>query len=737
MIKTCFVHNGNKSYCRWMILIAALILFLMTNVVEAAESDWPREIEVPEGKIIIYQPQLETFKDDKLTARAAVSVTKTGASEPVFGAVWFASRVSTDRDTRMVTPLDVKVTNVKFPIDDKAKEEKLAGILEREIPKWDLTFSLDSLLTMLELVEKEKKVDEDFNTKPPEIIFVSHPAVLVSLDGEPELRKIENSDLMRVVNTPFYIAFDPSSKNYYLNGTDGWFVATDIMMSWKSLPKPPASVVEAASSELNDPGKSNAGKNSSDNMPQIIVATTPAELIVTDGEPKYKTITGTELLYVSNTESDVFTQIGTQKNFVLLSGRWFSSPSMDGPWTFVPNDKMPADFAKIPPGSDKGHVLASVAGTEQSNDAVLETYIPQTSAVQRNEEVKVDVEYDGKPEFKKIESTTMTYAVNTPNSVIRVGDTYYLCYEAVWYAATSPTGPWVVSAAVPQVIYTIPPSYPVYNVTYVRVYDTTPTVVYVGYYPGYYGSYVYRGTVVYGTGYYYRGWYGRRYYARPATWGYSVHYNSYGGWGVRVGYPAPGGWYAGGAVWGVGHFARRAYWRNEYEDRRDWRRDRYDDARDFQRDRYDDRRDAQKDRRDSQKDRYSDRRDAQKDRGRDRVDRDGDRRYNAGKKRQDGSRTQYRKTGTDRKRQNNVYSDRNGNAHRKTNQGWQKRNKSGWSKPTRSYSTSGRSNLNRDHSARQRGSQRTKNYQRSRSSSRSSGISRSGGISRGGGGRRR
>ena len=47
-----------------------------------------------------------------------------------------------------------------------------------------------------------------------------------------------------------------------------------------------------------------------------------------------------------------------------------------------------------------------------------------------------------------------------------------------------------MATSVPAVIYSIPPSSPVHYVTYVRVYDWTPQVVYVGYTPGYYGTYV-------------------------------------------------------------------------------------------------------------------------------------------------------------------------------------------------------------------------------------------------------
>ena len=40
---------------------------------------------------------------------------------------------------------------------------------------------------------------------------------------------------------------------------------------------------------------------------------------------------------------------------------------------------------------------------------------------------------------------------------------------------------------VPAAIYTIPASSPLHYVTYVHIYEATPTVVYVGYTPGYMG----------------------------------------------------------------------------------------------------------------------------------------------------------------------------------------------------------------------------------------------------------
>src|SRR5207344_596288 len=89
----------------------------------------------------------------------------------------------------------------------------------------------------------------------------------------------------------------------------------------------------------------------------------------------------------------------------------------------------------------------------------------------------------------------------------------------------SPDGPWTAATFVPPAIYTIPHSSPLHYVTYVRVYDATPEDVYVGYTPGYVGSYATNdSTVVYGTGWYYRPWIGSVWYGPPVTWGFGFSY---------------------------------------------------------------------------------------------------------------------------------------------------------------------------------------------------------------------
>ena len=65
---------------------------------------------------------------------------------------------------------------------------------------------------------------------------------------------------------------------------------------------------------------------------------------------------------------------------------------------------------------------------------------------------------------------------------------WYAVQNGVWFAAASVQGPWTVATAIPAVIYSIPPSSPLYYVTHVKIYAVTPQAVVVGYTPGYMGT---------------------------------------------------------------------------------------------------------------------------------------------------------------------------------------------------------------------------------------------------------
>ena len=228
----------------------------------------------------------------------------------------------------------------------------------------------------------------------------------------------------------------------------------------------------------------------------------------------------------------------TQQFYYLTAGRWFRANDLQGPWTYATPD-LPPDFAKIPLTSPASAILASVPGTDEAKDAVLLAQVPTTITVKPAEAAaQVKVAYAGDPKFEPIKGTSMEYATNTHDKVIKVGDVYYLCLQGVWFMSPNSQGPWTTCTSVPQEIYTIPPSSPVYNVTYVTQTANPDGTVQASYTAGYLGAFILGAAtgaiIANGSGYWWPPYcYGGYYYPYAATYcgGY------YGGYGYHYGTP--------------------------------------------------------------------------------------------------------------------------------------------------------------------------------------------------------
>jgi len=510
---------------RKKVQIMVFVGFMLSVFGWAEEArEWPKMIKTPQLIILIYQPQADRLDGDKLYARAAVSIARNKEELPVFGAIWIETRIETDPTTRMVSFRDLTIPKVYFTEATADQQQKFIALLKKEIPTWEFALSQDRLMAMLKDVERKSSAIKGFNDTPPKIIFVEYPTVLVTLDGEPKFAAVEGTaGIEKVLNTPFLI-FRKDKQLYLSANSDTWYTANSIFGSWAVLGSVPKEIKVLASSK-----KESTSQEKPTAPPAILVVSKPTELVVMDGKPQLKPIKGNELMLVSNSDAPLFVEIKSQYYFVLLSGRWFSSKSLKDSWAFVPANQLPTSFAKIPLDSDAAEVRTWVAGTKESEEAVLEASIPQTAAIRRD--ATITVKYDGQPQFKKISGTTLKYAINTDSQVIGLGDRFFCAKQGAWYVASSATGSWITATKIPDEIQQIPASCPVFNVSYLYVYGFNDDVVFFGYYPGYTSSYVYHETVVYGTGYYYQPWCHRHCYFRPCTWGYLMRWHIWHGWG--------------------------------------------------------------------------------------------------------------------------------------------------------------------------------------------------------------
>ncbi len=542
-----------------VVAVVGLIALAGAARADLDSGEWPQVLKVKQGKIVIYQPQPESLQGTILKSRAAVSITPKGKDEPVFGAVWLDAKVDIRKDDREVKIEGISVTKARLADAKPEQEEAFIRILQEEIGDSRFTIDYDRLLASLQDAEVSKSTAEGLRNAPPKVLFEFEPAILVVVDGQPILRNIPGTELQRVVNTPSYVVKHQDA--FWLNGGKDWFTSKSITGEWKR-DGAPRSVEKAFEDEMAATGAQRPEEPKDKRVPKIIAATTPTELIVIDGETQFAPLVGTELLCVTNTDSDVFMDVPSQKYYLVLSGRWYRSSMTDGPWQYVRSDSLPSYFAQIPPGSDKADVLPYVAGTAQAEDAVLDAHVPQTAAIVRAQ-ATLDVTYDGEPKFESIPGTSIALAQNTNKTVLKIRDGYYCCDNAIWFVSNSPMGPWVVCDQVPEEVQNIPPESAAYNTKYVYVYESTPEVVYVGYTPAYIGCYPYYGSVVYGTGWYYPPYVSPHYYyPRPCTWGFHMSYNSYSGWSfgmswstgwgsVSVGFGGYGGYPGyGGGWWG-------------------------------------------------------------------------------------------------------------------------------------------------------------------------------------------
>lgn len=420
-----------SSRTRW---IPAAFLFVISCAGSASSlpqqaagpdsQDWPKSFDARDSRIVVYEPQLESFKGSRLQMQAAVSVTRKDAVEPVFGGIWLDAVVTIDPDRKIVTPVVIKVRDLRFPTQRADEAARLRQDIDDEIGKWKLAYGFDDLLAEVKAVEERKVQAQNLKAEVPKIIYRSTPTVLLSIQDEPAWRPIGNSPLQRLENCSEFVVRDPSKGLCYLHMGTFWWTAVDPLGTWQAAGDIPASIAALSTNE----GKTS--ERGQEVRPEVISVNTPTELVLTEGEPQFAPISGTELLYIKNTDSDVFLDMRTQTTYALFSGRWYRTPTSKTAWEFVASDQLPDDFRRIPVTSEKQHVLASVAGTAQAGEAVKNAEIPQTEAVKPGPAPDLAATYDGPPQFTEVAGTPVQYSERSAPGATRP-----------WPRATGSTAP--------------------------------------------------------------------------------------------------------------------------------------------------------------------------------------------------------------------------------------------------------------------------------------------------------
>src|SRR5580704_10591287 len=247
----------------------------------AAAASWPHTLVRNGATVTIYQPQATSWPDRRrLTARAALSISRPGQAQPLMGTVEFAFASSVDEPAGVVNLSSPQLISSHFPALDtqqaadlEAKiRETLTQMPVRQVPLTSV------LLSLKQLPVAAVKV----SNAPPVIFYADRPASLVVFDGEPVLVPAAKSGLKYAVNTNWGVFTD--QKAWYLLNNGFWYAAPQVGGPYAPVSELPQSFLALK----KDPGFAAsapyipAKRLSAKDVPtQVLVSQKPAEIIVT------------------------------------------------------------------------------------------------------------------------------------------------------------------------------------------------------------------------------------------------------------------------------------------------------------------------------------------------------------------------------------------------------------------------------------------------------------------------
>src|SRR5438094_2821959 len=215
----------NISLLHCVLVVSALIASPFERATGTATSDqpadpgWPREKYSNGTRLIIYQPQVDDWKNfQELSWRMAVSLTPKGGKE-VVGIVEMKGNTDVDNFAKIVMITNPQVTGTYFPSLDPATAEKMQQLVKNFVPP-TITISLHRLIASLPMPQAPAGVQ--LNNDPPKIFVGYRPSILLSVDGEPVLSDVPKTNLKFVVNTQWPLFSDIENSSYYFPVVQHW-----------------------------------------------------------------------------------------------------------------------------------------------------------------------------------------------------------------------------------------------------------------------------------------------------------------------------------------------------------------------------------------------------------------------------------------------------------------------------------------------------------------------------------
>src|SRR5882672_3038481 len=138
----------------------------------APDVAWPREAKAADGTVItVFQPQVERWADNSLSARAAVSVLRPGEKQPRYGVIELTARTAVDKSADLVTLSAVRVTKSNFPGATEQQSAQVLAALRGAVTKTSWPVSAQALQANLAVTEaRSRQTVQAVKNDPPQIL---------------------------------------------------------------------------------------------------------------------------------------------------------------------------------------------------------------------------------------------------------------------------------------------------------------------------------------------------------------------------------------------------------------------------------------------------------------------------------------------------------------------------------------------------------------------------------------
>ncbi len=159
-----------------------------TTAPQLPADPWPRVVDLTNGQVLVYQPQVNKWDGNQLDFRAALAIKVTGAKDETFGVIFATARTQVDKVARTVVFENMNISKIDFPTLPN-RGAAYAPELQKEFSAKIRTIALDRLQSSL-AIAGVKPPTVAVQNNPPQVLVSYSPAILVPIDGAPVMKPV-------------------------------------------------------------------------------------------------------------------------------------------------------------------------------------------------------------------------------------------------------------------------------------------------------------------------------------------------------------------------------------------------------------------------------------------------------------------------------------------------------------------------------------------------------------------